>query len=134
MRAVLLGLFILLPLHSDSKVAADPNPLVGSWKLVSYQSTVEGEEPHNYCGKNPRGYLILTPERRIMTVITSNNRKATASGAARRQLLLVVHRRASALLTLWVGCGDGDRAALAVCRDNDAARRVDLTFFLLRDP
>lgn len=45
------------------------NPLVGVWKLMSSQATVTHEESSKvYTTKNPKGYLIVTPWDRMMTV------------------------------------------------------------------
>lgn len=82
MRALLLGLFSLLKLSSDSKVAADRNPLVGNWKLVSLQTTVGDGKPQAVWGEDPKGYLILTAEGRMMAVMTTNNRKVVPESDA----------------------------------------------------
>lgn len=48
--------------------AAD-NPVIGVWRLVSSQATViDGDKTEVYNTKNPKGYLILTPWQRMMTV------------------------------------------------------------------
>jgi Lipocalin-like domain len=80
MRALLLGSFLLLAPRSDSKVTAERNPLVGNWKLVSAQSTIDGRPQNDHRG-GQTGYLVLTPEGRMMVVITDNNRKIPASEA-----------------------------------------------------
>lgn len=47
----------------------ETNPLLGVWKLVSSQATVtDGGKTEVYNTKNPKGYLILTPWQRMMTV------------------------------------------------------------------
>ena len=52
-----------------AKEAVESNPLLGVWKLVSSQATVtEGDKTEVYNTKNPKGYLILTPWQRMMTV------------------------------------------------------------------
>lgn len=89
-RVLLLGLFLLLPLHSDSKVAADRNPLVGNWKLVSFVGTVDDGKPSEVTwgeeGQHPKGFLILTPEGRMMALLTAKNRKIPASDADHAEL------------------------------------------------
>ena len=54
---------------SDSSTTAHRQPLVGIWKLVSSEATVQEEGgPKVFSTKNPKGYLILTPWQRMMTV------------------------------------------------------------------
>jgi hypothetical protein len=49
--------------------AVDQNPLIGVWRLVSSQATVTHEgKTEVFTTKNPKGYLILTPWQRMMTV------------------------------------------------------------------
>jgi Lipocalin-like domain len=55
--------------------AAEPD-LIGNWKLVAFQAILDNEPPRDVLGADPKGYLILTPEGRMMTLITSSNRKA----------------------------------------------------------
>jgi hypothetical protein len=57
--------------------ADDYAKTVGTWRLVSFESESQttGElEP--VLGKNPTGYIIFTPERRLMLVITGEGRNA----------------------------------------------------------
>jgi hypothetical protein len=63
---------------SAAIVAADWNPLVGSWKLVSIRTTYDKGKPFDSMGANPKGYLILTPKGRMMAVVTASNRKVPA--------------------------------------------------------
>jgi lipocalin-like protein len=51
------------------KPAADPHQLVGTWRLVSSEATVvdDGITEVTFT-ENPKGYLILTPWERMMTV------------------------------------------------------------------
>ncbi len=52
--------------------------MFGVWKLISLQfvATDTGERADMY-GADPLGYIILTPDRRMMTVITSRDRAAS---------------------------------------------------------
>ena len=65
--------------------AAEPS-LVGNWKLVAFQTILDNEPPRDALGPSPKGYLILTPEGRMMTLITSSNRKAGADDPERAAL------------------------------------------------
>jgi hypothetical protein len=60
---------------SASVFAAERNPLVGNWKLVSNQIIIDNGPPKDFPGSNPRGYLILTSEGRMMAFIAAGDRK-----------------------------------------------------------
>ena len=59
--------------------ADDRAKIIGTWwKVVSFEIEVQetGElKPYFQNSPNPRGYLILTPEGRMMTVVTAEGRK-----------------------------------------------------------
>jgi hypothetical protein len=56
-------------LQNSAKESAKDNPLLGVWKLVSSTATVTHDgKIEIYNTKNPKGYLILTPWQRMMTV------------------------------------------------------------------
>jgi hypothetical protein len=59
--------------------ADDPAKIVGTWwKLVSFEAEIQetGElKPYFENSPNPRGYLILTPEGRMMVIVTAEGRK-----------------------------------------------------------
>jgi len=59
-----------------------PNPLLGTWKLVSFQFAIEdtGERGDVYDA-HPTGILILT-ERRFTTILTAGNQPPGADRAA----------------------------------------------------
>ncbi len=56
---------------APASFGAEPTPIHGVWKLVSYdieiQATGQTEPP---MGKNPTGYVIFTPEDRVFFVLT----------------------------------------------------------------
>lgn len=55
--------------QESASVPAKENLLLGVWKLVSSQATVTHDgKIEVYNTKNPKGYLILTPWQRMMTV------------------------------------------------------------------
>ena len=63
---------------SERSMAADDDDaddLVGVWKLESFSLQVLGERPTEIFGEHPIGYLILTVEGRMMTIITRADRK-----------------------------------------------------------
>jgi hypothetical protein len=59
--------------------------LVGTYKLLSFATEIDGQPPIEVMGKSPRGYLVLTPTRWIH-VITAENRKFGTSVEAKSAL------------------------------------------------
>jgi hypothetical protein len=55
--------------------AEQRHPLVGNWKLVSWQVIAEDGTPHDVFGASPSGYLVLTPEGRSIVITTAAGRK-----------------------------------------------------------
>jgi hypothetical protein len=86
MRLLLLMFFATLNAVSNPLFAQETNPLVGTWKLISSESIVEGEPPQPTFGLHPKGYLIITQEGRLMIMMTADNRKAGMSDAERAAL------------------------------------------------
>ena len=62
---------------ATSVVAAseERDPLIGSWKLESWQVIAEGGTPHDLFGASPKGYLVLTPEGRSIVVLAKERFK-----------------------------------------------------------
>jgi hypothetical protein len=71
---VIVALFLIAVQPS---FADDHAPIVGIWRLVSfereYQATSEREYP---MGKTPTGYILFLPEGRMAVVITGEGRMA----------------------------------------------------------
>jgi hypothetical protein len=68
--------FALLVFGTSPAVAESvEDSLVGTWKLDSYYSEIRstGEKKNNF-GEKPRGYLIFTPQKRMMAVLTAEQR------------------------------------------------------------
>ena len=80
---VVLGAVVLLTGYATS---AQVSPLVGTWKLVSWQVIAAGKPPQDVFGLHPRGYLILTPEGRSMALTTAESRKPGIGDAERAAL------------------------------------------------
>jgi hypothetical protein len=58
------------------------NSLVGTWKLVSFQFEVEGnDERRDAFDEHPVGVVIITAEGRLLTLITASNRAPTAAAS-----------------------------------------------------
>jgi Lipocalin-like domain len=55
------------------------NPLVGSWKLVSFGFAIEGsDERGNVYDEHPAGSLTFTPNGRMTAILTGGDRAAIA--------------------------------------------------------
>ena len=61
------------------------HPLVGTWKLLSWQVITDGV-PQDVFGPSPNGYLVLTPEGRSIVLTTAIGRKGGMSDASRAAL------------------------------------------------
>ena len=81
---VVLGLFLVAvqPCFAD-----DREKILGIWRLVSFEVEfqVTGEREH-IRGKNPTGFIIFTPEGRMMVVLTNEGRKAPKTDQDRADL------------------------------------------------
>lgn len=78
---------VLMAAVMGSSFAADSNPLVGSWRLVSYereyQSAAEREYP---MGKAPTGYIQFLSDGRMAVVITGEGRTVATTDQERASL------------------------------------------------
>jgi Lipocalin-like domain len=60
-----------------------PNPIVGTWKVVSFQFEFEGtDERRDVYDEHPAGFIIITAEGRMMTVVTAGVRAPDAAPSA----------------------------------------------------
>jgi hypothetical protein len=67
--------------------ADDGSRLIGVWKLLSFRSEFQDGSPTRaMLGEHPSGYIIVTKEGRMMSVIEGENRKAPATDADRASL------------------------------------------------
>jgi hypothetical protein len=66
---------------------AENAALVGSWKLISFQTIVENELLREEFGAHPNGYAIFTRGGRAMVVMSAQDRKAGTSDAEAAALL-----------------------------------------------
>lgn len=56
-----------------------PNPLVGTWKLISYEIQLKNGQNSYPWGKNPIGYIIYTEEGYMSVNMMSANRPPLSS-------------------------------------------------------
>lgn len=82
LAALILFFFAVQPIFADDRA-----PIVGIWRLVSfereYQATGEREYP---MGKTPAGYILFLPEGRMAVVITGEGRTAPTTDQDRAGL------------------------------------------------
>lgn len=82
-----LVVLVLFLIAAQPSFADDRAPIVGTWRLVSfereYQATAEREYPR---GKTATGYILFLPEGRMAVVITDEGRKAPATDQDRAGL------------------------------------------------
>ncbi len=79
---------VVLVLAVPAVFAAERAPLLGVWKLVSFeveiQATGQKELP---MGKNPTGYAIFAPDNRVFFILTGEGRKPAKTDQERAELL-----------------------------------------------
>jgi hypothetical protein len=76
MRAVLLGLSLILVLAQKPAAADDKDKLIGTWKLVSWVMEDDAtKEQKPLYGEHPHGYGTFTAAGRVFFVLTGEGRK-----------------------------------------------------------
>ena len=55
--------------------AQDGAQLTGTWKLVAWSTKFDGGDAIEPYGSNPKGRLVLTPDRHWIIILTGANRK-----------------------------------------------------------
>ena len=79
---------VLFLIMVQPSFADDGAKIVGIWKIVSWESEFQATgEREPVLGKNPTGYLIFSPEGRMMAVITGEGRKPPKTDQDRADLL-----------------------------------------------
>lgn len=72
---------------AESTTATDREKILGIWKLVSYEAEYQSTgEREPVLGKNWTGYIIFTPEGRMMVAITTEGRQAPKIDQDRAEL------------------------------------------------
>jgi Lipocalin-like domain len=86
--ALLSGLASLACIAGSSAAPDDAaDDLVGVWRLREFRLQVSGEAPREIFGPQPKGYLIFTPEGRMMTILTRADRRPATSVEEQAALL-----------------------------------------------
>jgi hypothetical protein len=81
--AMVFGVAVII---GTAAVADERHPLVGNWKLVSWQVVGEDGKPQDVFGTAPSGYLVITPEGRSIVLTTASGRKPGTDDTARAAL------------------------------------------------
>lgn len=75
---------IILGLTLCAQAAGPDDKLVGTWKLQSWiVEDIASKETKTVFGEQPNGYLILTPQGRMMGLLTAQGRKPPQNEADR---------------------------------------------------
>jgi hypothetical protein len=83
-----LVVLVLFLIAVQPSFADDRAKILGTWRIVSYEwETQATGEREPIMGKNPTGYIIFTPEGRMMAIITGEGRKAPTTDQDRAGLL-----------------------------------------------
>ena len=78
MRVVIVFIVVLMGTVNTNQIVFANNSakIIGIWKLVSFESEWKTTgERGPMMGKNPTGYIIFTPEGRMMVILTAEGRK-----------------------------------------------------------
>jgi hypothetical protein len=82
-----LGVLVLLFSLAQPCLADDLKPIVGIWKLVSFEREYQAGGEREYpMGKAPTGYILFLPEGRMTVVITGEGRTAPTTDQDRAGL------------------------------------------------
>ena len=84
-----LAFIAALPISGIRAEMDDATPLLGSWRLVSFQLKIIGEDgpPREVFGPHPFGRIIFTPEHHMAVFISKSDRKPPADQAEAAALL-----------------------------------------------
>src|SRR5215471_4154221 len=80
-RLSMVAIGIAMTVVCSNASPASSADLVGTWKFVSYMRTDEQGKNVNVMGEHPDGYLIYTPEGRMMVIVVAENRKPPVTDA-----------------------------------------------------
>ncbi len=83
-----LAVLILFVIAVQPSFADDRAKIIGIWKLATYEVEIQSTGHKGpVMGQNPTGYVIFTPEGRVMFVLTGEGRKAAKTIEDRAELL-----------------------------------------------
>jgi len=83
-----LVVLVLFLFAVPPSIADDHAKIIGIWKLVSHETEWQATgKRESDLGKNPAGYVIYTPEGRMMVIATGEGRKAPKTDQDRAELM-----------------------------------------------
>ena len=87
MKITCLTVLVLLFTSVNPGLADDRAKLVGTWKVVSFETEFQATAARDtILGKNPIGYIVYTADGRVMTLVTAAGLKAATTDQERAQL------------------------------------------------
>src|SRR5258706_5105944 len=87
-RISLISVAFAMVAALSEPVEAGDNPLFGTWRVTSFKLKVVGEPgERDIFGSNPKGYIILTPEPRIMAFLVPDGRRPPTNQAEAAAML-----------------------------------------------
>jgi len=82
-----LAALVLVFSLAQPSIAGDLSPVVGTWRLVSFEREYQAGGEREYpMGKAPTGYILFLPEGRMTVVITGEGRTAPTTDQDRAGL------------------------------------------------
>jgi len=83
----LVGFTFVILITAQPCVADDSNKVVGTWKLVSYETEVQADgKKEPAMGQNPTGYAVFNPDGRVFLMLTGDGRTPAKTAEARSEL------------------------------------------------
>jgi hypothetical protein len=83
----LLGITFVLCLVGQPSFGDDSHKVLGTWKLVSYETEVQATgEKEPAMGQSPAGYVVFNAEGRVFLVLTGEARKPAKTSQERAEL------------------------------------------------
>lgn len=82
-----LAVLVLVFFLAQPSIAGDLAPIVGIWRLVSFEREYQAGDEREYpMGKAPSGYILFLPEGRMAVIITGEGRTAPTTDQDRAGL------------------------------------------------
>ena len=82
-----LAVLVLVFSLAQPIIAGDLSPVVGTWRLVSFEREYQAGGEREYpMGKAPTGYILFLPEGRMAVIITGEGRTAPTTDQDRAGL------------------------------------------------
>ena len=82
-----LAVLVLVFSLAQPSIAGDLSPVVGTWRLVSFEREYQAGGEREYpMGKAPTGYILFLPEGRMAVIITGEGRTAPTTDQDRAGL------------------------------------------------